>query len=66
MILEGLMVLLAVMLLTILHPGVAFQGSWDQANFKIRASKDRMLTNGAVEKQDSSPGGSPGGNAERY
>lgn len=62
MILEGLMIVLAVLLLTILHPGVAFQGSWDQANFKIRASRDKMLTNGAVEKQDSTEAG----NAERY
>ena len=62
MILEGMMILLAVIPLTLLHPGMAFQGSWDQANFKIRASKDKLLANGAVEKQDPRVAG----NAERY
>ncbi|MCJ1422614.1 hypothetical protein MMC29_000494 [Sticta canariensis] len=57
MILEGLMILLALIPLTFLHPGVAFQGSWNQANFKIRASKDKLLSNGAVEKQDQAVGG---------
>ncbi len=41
MILEGAMIILAVISLTILHPGTCFQGSWHQANFSIRASKDR-------------------------
>lgn len=62
MILEGMMILLAVIPLTILHPGVAFQGSWRQANFKIRASRDKLLANGAVEKQEPTTAG----DAERY
>lgn len=41
MILEGAMIILAVTSLTIFHPGTCFQGSWNQANFSIRASKDR-------------------------
>ncbi|MCJ1261115.1 hypothetical protein MMC22_000979 [Lobaria immixta] len=62
MILEGMMILLAVIPLTILHPGVAFQGSWRQANFKIRASRDKLLANGAVEKQEPTTAG----DSERY
>lgn len=62
MILEGMMILLALIPLTILHPGVAFQGSWNQANFKIRAAKDRMLASSAAEKQSHTAGG----DAERY
>lgn len=62
MILEGLMILLALIPLTVLHPGMAFQGSWNQANFKIRASKDKLLSNGAVEKQDQAAASM----AERY
>ena len=50
MILEGAMVLLAVISLTVLHPGVAFQGHWSQANFSIRASKDRLRAQGEAEK----------------
>lgn len=41
MILEGAMIILAVASLTIFHPGTCFQGSWQQANFSVRASKDR-------------------------
>ena len=36
------MVVLAVILLTALHPGVAFQGSWREANFSLRASRDKL------------------------
>lgn len=43
MILEGAMIILAVTLLTILHPAVAFQGEWHKANFAIRKSKDKNL-----------------------
>ena len=43
MILEGAMVILAVFVLTILHPAIAFQGEWHKANFAIRKSKDKSL-----------------------
>lgn len=39
MILEGAMVVTACLVLTILHPGVCFQGEWRAANFKIGKSK---------------------------
>jgi len=39
MILEGGMVALACLVLTILHPGVCFQGDWRAANFKLGKQK---------------------------
>ena len=36
MILEGVMILIAVLALTIFHPGVAFAGHWADANFKLK------------------------------
>jgi hypothetical protein len=36
MILEGAMVTIACICLTVLHPGVAFQGRWAEANFRVR------------------------------
>jgi len=39
MILEGAMVITACLALTILHPGVCFQGEWRAANFKMGNSK---------------------------
>ena len=39
MILEGAMVTIAASCLTLLHPGIAFQGRWADANFKLRGAK---------------------------
>lgn len=39
MVLEGAMVSIAVICLTLLHPGLAFQGTWHEANFKFRKAK---------------------------
>ncbi|MCJ1366877.1 hypothetical protein MMC16_006008 [Acarospora aff. strigata] len=39
MILEGAMIAIACILLTIPHPGVAFRGNWVASNFPIRKSK---------------------------
>ncbi|KII88204.1 hypothetical protein PLICRDRAFT_110372 [Plicaturopsis crispa FD-325 SS-3] len=36
MILEGTMISLAVIALTVFHPGVCFQGYWEEVNFKLR------------------------------
>lgn len=48
MILEGAMMVLAVGVLTILHPGPAMGDSWHKATFAIRPGKDRgLVTNGA-------------------
>ena len=39
MVLDGVMVIIAVTVLTVLHPGVAFQGHWSAANFNLRKTK---------------------------
>lgn len=41
MILEGAMVCIACLSLTILHPGMCFQGEWRAANFTLREKKSR-------------------------
>jgi hypothetical protein len=41
MILEGAMVCIACLSLTILHPGVCFQGEWRAANFTLRGKRQR-------------------------
>lgn len=51
MILEGAMVTIASTCLTVLHPGVAFQGSWKAADFTFRKRKD-----GDPEKTSTSDG----------
>ena len=43
MILEGAMVTIASTCLTLIHPGVAFQGSWSGANFTFRKRRDGDL-----------------------
>lgn len=47
MILEGAMIVIATGCLTLLHPAIAFQGAWHEANFAFR-------TKGGVHKQLSS------------
>ena len=49
MVLEGVMVIIACLCLTLLHPAVCFQGAWHEANFTFRTSRpdmkqDRMLS----------------------
>ncbi|TAQ89123.1 hypothetical protein B7494_g2515 [Chlorociboria aeruginascens] len=39
MILEGAMISIATIALTVFHPGVCFQGAWNQANFTFRSPK---------------------------
>lgn len=39
MVLDGVMIIAAITVLTVLHPGVAFQGHWSAANFTLRKSK---------------------------
>jgi hypothetical protein len=43
MILEGAMVVIATVCLAIWHPGVAFQGRWEEANFRMRGNKEYEL-----------------------
>ena len=40
-ILEGAMILIACLFLTLCHPGIAFQGRWADANFSLTCSKRR-------------------------
>ncbi|ESZ94222.1 hypothetical protein SBOR_5397 [Sclerotinia borealis F-4128] len=42
MVLEGVMIVLATGGLTILHPGLAMQGAWTEANFRFRSKKGGM------------------------
>ena len=39
MVLDGVMIIAAVAVLTVLHPGVSFQGAWSTANFTLHKSK---------------------------
>lgn len=39
MILEGPMILLAVLAMTVLHPGIAFSGKWSGAGWSIKQSR---------------------------
>ena len=48
MILEGVMIIIATSCLTLLHPGVAFQGAWIAANFSFRTKKVRGIEKVAV------------------
>jgi hypothetical protein len=49
MVLEGVMIVIACLCLTLLHPAICFQGAWHEANFQFRTSRpdskmDRMLS----------------------
>lgn len=54
MILEGVMVVIASIALTLPHPGVAFKGYWVACNFPLRGSKIRELEAGKIESETSS------------
>lgn len=41
MVLEGAMISIACLCLTILHPGICFQGAWHDANFSLRSRKEK-------------------------
>lgn len=49
MVLEGAMITIACTCLTLLHPGIAFQGHWAEANFKFRPGKMVDLEEKVVE-----------------
>ena len=42
MILEGAMIVIAILSLTALHPGVCFDGLWDQTKWKFRGDNNEM------------------------
>lgn len=55
MILEGAMIVIASVTLTALHPGVAFQGSWAEADFTVwgahkHVACDEGDTDGAADE----------------
>lgn len=43
MVLEGVMIIIAGLCLTLLHPAVCFQGAWDDMNFHFRTRKGSLL-----------------------
>jgi len=43
MILEGPMIILATLVLTVLHPGLAFGGNWGAAAWSLGKGKDAHL-----------------------
>ena len=56
MVLEGAMIVLATTALTALHPAVAFQGVWHEANFQFRTKKGvdgKMMRVGSDEESQS-------------
>ena len=44
LVLDGAMVALAVLALSALHPGLAFGGQWNAANWSLRTGKEKTLT----------------------
>ena len=54
MVLEGAMIVIASIALTVPHPGIAFKGYWVACNFPIRGSKIRAMEAGKLESSASS------------
>jgi RTA1 like protein len=52
MVLEGPMIILAVLLLTILHPGYVFDGSWQAAGWSFRSGKSEVELEGQTRDHD--------------
>lgn len=48
MLLEGPMIILAVLIMSVLHPGKAFGGQWSNANWSIKKSR-QIMRHGSVE-----------------
>lgn len=53
MILEGAMIAIAVICLTVFHPAIAFRGAWHEANFHLRSKNDKenMLESTDMDSQ---------------
>jgi hypothetical protein len=54
MILEGAMIVIATIALTVPQPGVAFRGYWVACNFPLRGSKIKEMEAGKIESETSS------------
>jgi hypothetical protein len=52
MILEGPMIVLAVLAMTVLHPGIAFGGLWSCATWSVRHSTNTALDTGSSSMHD--------------
>lgn len=59
MVLEGVMVVVATSCLTLLHPGICFQGNWSAANFSLQgrrnANEAKPLVLEDMDRQDTPP-----------
>ncbi|KAK1996711.1 RTA1 like protein [Colletotrichum falcatum] len=49
MVLDGVMIILACLCLSIWHPGHGFGGRWNEAKFRFRTSKNKAAEGGAAE-----------------
>ncbi|EQB46069.1 Sphingoid long-chain base transporter RSB1 [Colletotrichum gloeosporioides] len=52
MILEGPMIILAVLAMTILSPGIAFGGKWNSATWSVKKSRDAAFTASGSSMED--------------
>lgn len=52
MILEGPVILLAVLAMTVLHPGIGFSGKWSSAAWSLRQSKKAAFATNSSSMQD--------------
>lgn len=52
LVLEGAMVAIAVIGLSISHPGVAFRGLWDKADFQLLNRRPYRVESGRVIRND--------------
>lgn len=61
-VLEGVMIAIASLCLTILHPAICFQGVWHEVNFNFRAKKGASLKSQDEGHTSSGPEMRTGGN----
>lgn len=67
MVLEGAMIVIAVALLTIWHPGRVFKGSWQDAAWSLRgkkSNKQEIVPTDGEKGQESGGGGGSGSGSE--
>lgn len=46
MVLEGPMIIIASIFLTVLHPGLAFKGRWAESTWSLRGKNDKIDSKG--------------------
>ena len=52
MILEGPLIILAVLAMTVLHPGIAFGGKWSSAAWSVKRSRSDALATSSPDMED--------------